>query len=158
MNIFVLSDNIEQCAIYHCDKHVVKMTLETAQLLCSPFEQGDSPYRRTHYNHPCAIWARESVGNYEWLLELGYRLAEEYTHRYNKRHKCLDVIDWCDNNYYRLNLPDQGLTPWAQAMPDEYKDPCAIQAYRNYYCGDKLEFCTWTNRKAPNWWPYELVE
>ena len=157
MNIFVLSDNIEQCAIYHCDKHVVKMTLETAQLLCSPFEQGDSPYRRTHYNHPCAIWARESVGNYEWLLELGYRLAEEYTHRYNKRHKCLDVIDWCDNNYYRLNLPDQGLTPWAQAMPDEYKDPCAIQAYRNYYCGDKLEFCTWTNRKAPNWWPYELV-
>ena len=157
MNIFVLSDNIAQCAIYHCDKHVVKMTLETAQLLCSPFEQGDSPYRRTHYNHPCAIWARESVGNYEWLLELGYRLAEEYTHRYNKRHKCLDVIDWCDNNYYRLNLPDQGLTPWAQAMPDEYKDPCAIQAYRNYYCGDKLEFCTWTNRKAPNWWPYELV-
>ena len=157
MNIFVLSDNIEHCAIYHCDKHVVKMTLETAQLLCSPFEQGDSPYRRTHYNHPCAIWARESVGNYEWLLELGYRLAEEYTHRYNKRHKCLDVIDWCDNNYYRLNLPDQGLTPWAQAMPDEYKDPCAIQAYRNYYCGDKLEFCTWTNRKAPNWWPYELV-
>tara|TARA_R110002050_G_scaffold16903_1_gene50814 strand:- start:78 stop:554 length:477 start_codon:yes stop_codon:yes gene_type:complete len=157
MNIFVLDDNIERCAAYHCDKHVVKMTLETAQLLCSPFEQGDAPYKRTHYNHPCAKWARESVGNYEWLLELGYRLAEEYTHRYGKMHKCLDVIDWCDNNSHTLNLPDLGLTPWAQAMPDEYKSQCAIQAYRNYYCGDKLEFCTWKNRQLPNWWPYDLV-
>ena len=69
MNIFVLDDNIEHCATYHCDKHVVKMTLETAQLLCSPFNQGDSPYRRTHYNHPCAIWTRESAGNYEWLYK-----------------------------------------------------------------------------------------
>ena len=158
MNIFVLDDNIEHCAIYHCDKHVVKMTLETAQLLCSPFEQGDAPYRRTHYNHPCAKWVRESAGNYEWLLELGYRLAEEYTHRYKKRHKCLDIIDWCDNNYSTLNLPDLGLTSWAQAMPDEYKDTCAIQAYRNYYHGEKLDFCNWTNREIPTWFKYDIQE
>ena len=151
MNIFVLDDNIEHCAIYHCDKHVVKMTLETAQLLCSPYEPGKAPYKRTHYNHPCAKWARESIGNYEWLVEFGYFIAQEYTHRYNKIHKCLDVIDWCDNNSHTLNLPDMGLTPWAQAMPDEYKDPCAIQAYRNYYLGDKIDFCKWTNRKTPNW-------
>ena len=151
MNIFVLDDNIEHCAIYHCDKHVVKMTLETAQLLCSPFEPGKAPYKRTHYNHPCAKWARESISNYEWLVEFGYFIAQEYTHRYNKIHKCLDVIDWCDNNSHTLNLPDIGLTPWAQAMPDEYKDPCAVQAYRNYYLGDKIDFCKWTNRKPPNW-------
>ena len=151
MNIFVLDDNIEHCAIYHCDKHVVKMTLETAQLLCSPYEPGKAPYKRTHYNHPCAKWARESISNYEWLVEFGYFISQEYTHRYNKIHKCLDVIDWCDNNSHTLNLPDIGLTPWAQAMPDEYKDPCAVQAYRNYYLGDKIDFCKWTNRKPPNW-------
>ena len=151
MNIFVLDDNIEHCAIYHCDKHVVKMTLETAQLLCSPYEPGKAPYKRTHYNHPCAKWARESISNYEWLVEFGYFIAQEYTHRYDKIHKCLDIISWCDDNSHTLNLPDIGLTPWAQAMPDEYKDPCAVQAYRNYYLGDKAKLCKWTNRKVPTW-------
>ena len=155
MNIFVLDDNIEHCAIYHCDKHVVKMTLETAQLLCSPYEPDKAPYKRTHYNHPCAKWARESEANYEWLLKFGYFIAQEYTHRYNKIHKCLDIISWCDDNSHTLNLPDLGLTPWAQAMPDEYKDPCAVQAYRNYYRGDKAEFCKWTSRKVPTWFVKE---
>ena len=35
MNIFFLDENPTLSAQYHVDKHVVKMILETAQLLCS---------------------------------------------------------------------------------------------------------------------------
>ena len=73
MNIFFLDNDIRKCAIYHCDKHVVKMTLETAQLLCGVHHiiGGDAPYKLSHKNHPCSIWARESLSNYMLLSELG---------------------------------------------------------------------------------------
>ena len=95
LNIFVLHKNPQLAAQYQCDKHVVKMILETAQLLCSPYVPGVAPYRRTHYNHPCAKWTRESQSNYFWLGIHGLALADEYTYRYGKIHKSVDVIKWC---------------------------------------------------------------
>jgi hypothetical protein len=69
MNIFFLDENPTLSAKYHVDKHVVKMILETAQLLCSVHHVTDQvtdqvPYKLSHKNHPCAIWARESLSNY----------------------------------------------------------------------------------------------
>ena len=100
MNIFILDKDVKKCAQYHCDKHVVKMILETAQLLCgvhhvTAHDTAHVPYKLSHKNHPCAIWARESFSNYVYLCELGLELCKEYTHRYGKRHKSLDVILWC---------------------------------------------------------------
>ena len=69
MNIFVLHKDPVVAAQMQCDKHVVKMLLESAQMLCSPFEPGSAPYRRSHYNHPCSKWARESSSNYQWLWD-----------------------------------------------------------------------------------------
>jgi hypothetical protein len=72
MNIFVLDTDPQIAAGFLCNKHVVKMSLESAQMLCSAFENGEAPYKRSYYNHPCTKWARESQANYEWLLAHAY--------------------------------------------------------------------------------------
>lgn len=152
MNIFVLDNDPFKAAEYQCDKHVVKMVLETAQLLCSAHET--APYKRTHYNHPCAIWTRSSLSNYMWLCEHGLGLAREYTFRYNKVHKSTEVIEWA-----RLNMPNilnLGLLPFAQAMPDKYKHEDAVVAYRNYYIHEKARLATWKYGACPAWFTIEV--
>ena len=107
------------------------------------------PYKLSHKNHPCAIWARESLTNYLYLCELGLALCDEYTHRYGKRHKSEQVILWCIVN--RPNIIDKGFTEPAKAMPEEYKVKSVVQSYRNYYCGAKAGFATWKKREIPKW-------
>jgi hypothetical protein len=161
MNIFFLDENPTLSAQYHVDKHVVKMILETAQLLCSVHHVTDQlptnyrrstvevPYKLSHKNHPCAVWARQSLSNYLYLCELGLELGKEYTHRYGKRHKSIDVIEWCIVN--KPNIPDIDFTTPAMAMPDEYKTDSVVESYRNYYIGAKISLASWKNREKPFW-------
>ena len=149
MNIFVLDKNPHVAAMYACDKHVVKMILESAQMLCSVHPEGTAPYKRGFYNHPCTKWVRASSENYDWLIEHARALCTEYTRRYGKVHKSEKVIDWCDAN--RPELPDVGLTPFAQAMPEDYKNEDAVEAYRTYYRNDKRRFATWKDVDPPTW-------
>jgi len=154
MNIFVLDRDVKKCAKYHNDKHVVKMILESAQLLCGVHHMVEEntdevPYRLSHKNHPCSIWARENISNYLWLCELGLELCKEYSYRYGKRHKSQDVIEWCLTN--TPSLPEEDFTEPPKAMPDEYKVEDVVQSYRNYYCGDKKYFSKWKNRDIPYW-------
>lgn len=152
MNIFYLDSDAETCARYHCDKHVVKMILETAQLLCGAHTSlgRTAPYALSHRNHPCAIWVRSSLSNYEWLCELGIALCREYTHRYEKVHKSEVVIRWA-----QLTPPpitDLGFTMPPQAMPDMYRYiNNSVLAYREYYRKEKLVFSTWKKREIPSW-------
>jgi len=152
MNIFFLDENPKLNAQYHCDKHVVKMILETAQLLCSVHhmcDEVDVPYKLAHKNHPCSIWCRKSLTNYLALCELGLELSKEYTYRYKKHHKSTDVIHWCLDNL--PDIKDIGFTPPPLAMPEQYKVDDYVQSYRNYYIGDKKRFATWKNRDVPSW-------
>jgi len=154
MNIFVLDTDVKKCAEYHNDKHVVKMILESAQLLCGVHHMVEStyidvPYKLSHKNHPCSIWARENISNYLWLCELGLELCREYTYRYGRRHKSQDVIEWCIDNH--PNVPEGDFTQPPKAMPDHYKVDDVVQSYRNYYCGDKKSFSKWKNREVPSW-------
>ena len=156
MNIFVLDENPQVAAQMHNDKHVVKMILETAQLLCGvhhmidPTSTPQVPYKLSHKNHPCSIWARDCIENYTWLCDLGIALCDEYRHRYGKRHKSLDVIEWA--LFHRPNLPTNGdITPFALAMPDECKVNTVVESYRLYYITHKKEFSTWKNRNKPEW-------
>lgn len=142
MNIFVLSVDPVLAAMYQCDKHVVKMALETAQMLSTI---AGGPYKPTHAKHPCTIWAGTTWHNFEWLREHGMALCREYSYRYNKRHKCQSIIE----NVSTPKLPS-GLTPFAQAMPDEYRDDDAVAAYRRYY--HSKTFAKWTRRNVPSWW------
>lgn len=156
MNIFVLDLDPNKAATYMCDKHVVKMILESAQMLCTTLhefgETNDIPYRSSFRNHPCTIWTRSSASNFDWLCRHAKALCSEYTLRYDKIHKTETVIDYCINNKPQ-NLLDQGLTQFAQCMPDQYKRPeCAVTAYRLYYKGEK-SFAKWEKgRNAPYWW------
>lgn len=152
MNIFILDLEPSTAAQMMCDKHVVKMILESAQLLCAHFEPGVAPYKRTHYNHPCAKWVRESRSNYSWLISHAKALCDEYEFRYGKRHKSETVINWCEKNVDSIApIPENGLTKFPQAMPDEFKDPITVKAYRNYYLGAKRRMLTYTRREPPSW-------
>lgn len=142
MNIFVLNEDPVLAAKDQCNKHVIKLVLETAQLLCTAVIEtgGTAPYRATHKNHPCAIWARETKANFNWLRRHGLALAAEYTYRYGKTHKSESVIEELSDD----TIPDGLLTSFALAMPDECKVAGdAVASYRNYYRTSKAAIATW---------------
>lgn len=153
MNIFMLSLDPAEAARLHCDRHVVKMILETCQLLYTAHwmcgtVMPENAYRKTHPNHPSAKWARESAANYRWLCRLGLELCEEYTYRYAKHHKCEEHLAWLC-----MRIP-QGLpedwTPPKLAMPDEYKHQDPVMAYRTYYVRSKQHLLQYTRRPSPD--------
>ena len=153
MNIFALCLNVQLCAKYHCDRHVVKMILESAQLLCGVYIHTtpgiEVPYKLTHKNHPCAIWARKSLENYFWLLKLADALCLEYTHRYGKTHKTQRVIEYL-SSIDPPAIPSLGLTPHATAMPNEYRCQDPVRAYKNYYMQEKRHLFAWKKRGMPD--------
>jgi hypothetical protein len=148
MNIFVLDLDPVKAAIQQCDKHIVKMPLETAQML-STINGG--PYRPTHINHPCTLWANAFLDNYNWLVKHGLALCSEYTYRYKKVHKCEEVIRSLSQPL--IDIPE-GFSQFVQCMPNEYKCEDPVQAYRAYY-HSKRSFTTWLNRNKPDWWKDE---
>ena len=161
MNIFYLDKCPDKAARLQYNKHVVKMILESAQMLCTAHHcYGDKdqvenvPYKQAHLNHPSTIWTRRSKSTYMWLYNHMMALGDEYTKRYGKTHlsitKCKDFLaipprhiqgdDWCQP---------------PQAMPDEYKDECSIQAYWNYYIGEKHIVVNHNKEKAYEQRPQE---
>ena len=189
MNIFALHPNPRKCARWHVDKHVVKMLLETCQLLytahwvlaygelllcrspqalsraqkllvppvslvCAPRAKSTGQvYRPCHVNHPCAVWSRETYGNYRWLARLGKELAREFRHRFGHEHSCEEHVRWLYRNPPPtiLRFPRRG---FAVAMDDQYKicgDP--IRCYRHYYKTSKAErgLIKYTGRHVPHW-------
>lgn len=161
MNIFVLDKNPKKAAKYHCDKHVVKMILETAQILCSVrYLYGlDAPYKPTHLKHPCVLWAKESRSNYDWLLNLGFELVDEYNKRYNKKHKCEEVLIYLKENKKSIPFKKNHPTEFQQCMPEKYRvsgDP--VQAYRKFYIHEKAKFATWKNEHNPEWFKTQKID
>jgi hypothetical protein len=139
MNIFYLDKDPIAAAVVQYNKHVVKMILESAQMLCAAHHvlgnPDDVPYKLAHKNHPCTIWVRENSLHYDWLYEHMMALGDEYTARYNKTHMS---IDKCKHlNIHPRNIPHEIFEQPPQCMPDEYKDECSVQAYWNYYIGEK---------------------
>lgn len=154
MNIFRLDETPELSAKYHCDKHCVKMILESAQMLSTTHHFHNSRfkhlvYRPTHKHHPCNLWCRETSENYKWLFKLFNSLLLEYQKRYKKQHKCWALIKYLAYN----PCPKGELTPFAQAMPDQYKDEDSVKAYRDYYIGEKSYFSIWRYTSRPYWFP-----
>ena len=159
------------------DRHVVKMILETAQLLSTahrlldgeeyvgqsksgrkakrwrlPDDRENVLYSATHINHPSAVWCRQTNNNYIWLFCHLVGLCKEYTHRYGKIHKIQQ-----NDRFVRMlaslprNIPVGHLTPVTPAMPDEYKVESDIESYRNYYKHGKTHLHKYTKREMPSW-------
>lgn len=155
MNRFVLHPEPDHAARMHCDKHVLKMIIEEAQMLSTVHRvhgyDGDVLYRATHKNHPCTKWAGESTANYGWAYRLFINLLAEYRHRYGKTHGSSRLV-------VPLALPPSGvpagrMTAVPQAMPDHLRGPDPVSAYRRFYVTEKARFATWRNRPSPEWWP-----
>lgn len=180
MNLFILSLKWAECAEYMFDKHVSKMILEAVQMLCTAkylldilpeIEENTNQeneekkeeydmqlYKPTHKNHPVSIWIRESQENYIWALNMVDAMHTEWKYRYGhpaeKMHKSYELAVYLS---YVIpsedKFPKKGLTPFAQAMPDEYKNEDAVLAYRAYYQSSmKQGFATWKNRDVPYWY------
>lgn len=176
MNIFYLDNDPEIAAQYHNDKHVVKMILESAQLLSTAHRVIDGVevqaksktgrnvkrwslnneydsvyYTATHINHPSAVWVRSSGEHYIWLHNLFEFLLKEYTVRYGKTHKCQELLKPLqtfpkNQNYVPFQQPPQ-------AMPDDCKvHNDSVEAYRNYYIKYKNKMASWKVRGTPVWY------
>ena len=165
MNIFYLDKDPIIAAQMSCDKHVVKMILESAQMLCSTHrvldgdEIADSKglYKMAHKNHPSTIWVRASSENYRWLWKHMDALMKEYTHRYGKHH----ATERLRNILFKppLNIVHGvPLTDPPQCMPELCKGEDTVLAYQNYYIIEKSGFARWTKREIPAWFIGETGE
>jgi len=167
MNIFVLDTDPTVAAQMHCDKHVPKMCVEAAQMMASalrrhgatdedmPLTKAGKPYKGGYAHHPCTVWAGDSRANFWWLATHAQALYCAYQLRFGKKHACADPIDQMKAlsnmvpEYTGTN--HTGLTPFAQAMPDEYRDADAVKAYQAYY--HSKQFAKWDKgTPAPDWW------
>jgi len=141
MNIFYLDRDPVKAAQVQYNKHVVKMILESAQMLCTAhhhYGNGDNvPYKKAHYNHPSTIWCRQNASQYMWLYDHMIALGKEYTKRYKKTHltitKCAEVL-----KQLPPTIPETIFTEPPQCMPDQYKViGDSLSAYWNYYEQEK---------------------
>lgn len=155
MNIFYLHHIPHFAARMHCDKHVVKMCTETAQILATVHHlhgNHNVTYRATHAGHPCVKWAAASPLHYRWLQRLGMALCAEYSFRYGpRRHKCEQYIsgELRDFPPAMANLKFHWSEPPA-CMPDEFKKDSVVESYHEYYRKAKRAFAKWTHRIEPS--------
>lgn len=170
MNVFILDPVPKRAAQYHCDKHVVKMILECAQLLCTAHRLLDGSqfgriwvhpnpeldrilYTATHINHPMAIWIRESAENYYWVYELMVELNNEFVRRYNKTqdHVTIQKLSKALSELPK-NIRDIGFTQPPCCMPLELRSLNVVEAYREYYRKEKRAIAVWTDTPIPDWY------
>lgn len=165
MNLFILSLLQWEIAQSMMDKHVSKILLEAVQMLCTgkrvldPDDDLDGFYKMAHKNHPVTIWCRKSKANFIWTLDLVEELHKEWRFRYghpeSKIHKSyLVAIKLRENMPSDDKFEEEGLTPFALAMPDEYKTDDPVESYRNYYMSEeKQRIATWKKkREKPEWY------
>ena len=161
MNIFYLHEDPIVAASYLVDKHVVKMGLESVQMLSTahrvmdgidgvlPDEREDILYKATHRNHPCNIWIRESVQNYLWLVDHAYAIFDRYSNKSGKTHKSSRLMLTLQSPPYSLKY--YNLTTPAQAIPEHHRGIDPVEAYRSYYKFDKAHLHQWTYNSKPTW-------
>jgi hypothetical protein len=179
MNIFYLNNDPRICAEEHCDKHVVKMIIEYAQLMSTAHRMLDGTeyegrtangrrirrwkmntdymedklYKASHVNHPSAIWTRQNRENYMWLHAMWVQLCMEYTIRYGKTHETFNKLA-TTLSFPPVNIPEGEFFEPPQAMPESCKRPSAIEGYKKYYITEKKHFAKW-KIKTPKWFSEE---
>ena len=178
MNIFYLDPDPKACAEMHCDKHVVKMIIEYAQLMSTAHrmidgdeytdlsingrkikrwrhpELNDVLMKASHVYHPSNVWLRQCNENYQWLYHMWLFLLNEYTYRYGKIHACARLKDVLGN--IPKNITIGSFTPPTPAMPDDCKVlGNSLKSYHIYYATKKEHLWSWSgkinSRQRPAW-------
>lgn len=176
MNIFILERNADgsidwvRSAESHDNYRIVKMPLEVSQMLSTALNElmGEkvAPYKSTHKNHPCNLWARESYANFRNLVVHGYALCNEYARRFHKTHKCQNVIQECARIASVVNplWHTTASTEPPLCMPEQYRDYSNIvDSYRLFYSHKPR--MRYPKNKIPEWFleyrgdrPFDIVE
>ena len=170
MNIFVLDENpVDAAKAMDCVR-VPKMVVESAQMMASalrrhgatdeqmPLTKSGTPYKGGYHHHPCTVWAGDSEANFIWLARHAIELCVQYENRFGKVHACRDPIHLMIGLIFlfadKYPSPKAALTPFAQAMPDEYKDDDPVVAYRAYYMSkiDSPGGVHYRHTSPPDWW------
>ena len=188
MNIFVLDFDPIKAATYHCNKHVNKMVIESAQMLCTAhrildgkkekrlsnsgkriieYWSLDDPknesllYKAVHIKHPCTVWTRLSVDNYFWHYELFLALGEEYSKRYKREHLSVQLLKDVLANC-PINIKNISRTPFALAMGNE-RQICEVkddpvESYRNFYLTKRHRFKMEWPHNPPQWFTDKIKD
>lgn len=183
MNLFVLDKNPVKAAQLQCDKHVVKMIVESAQMLSTAHRMLDGTmerrrsksgkvmvkywvhpdptmeknlYKACHTGHPCTVWTMESSSNYRWHLDHFEALLNEYEYRYNKVHASSKLMQYLLSAPF--NIPSGGMTPFKLAMksnPECMFEEDPVRSYREFYQTKQDRFkMVWTGRDVPEWFEF----
>lgn len=153
MNIFVLDREPRLAARAHYDRHVVKMIVETCQILCgAAYLNGREaellPMKPTHLKHPCVLWARTEE-NAVWLYALGLELCAEYSFRYAKRHKTQDSLAFFAGDFAGKSIAG---AQFIFCGPEESQiDADVVACYRHYYQHAKAHLAAYKGRRPPSW-------
>ena len=161
MNIFYLDRDPITAAQMMCDKHVVKMILESAQMLSTAHRVIDGDdyanerglYKMAHKNHPSTIWVRSSDEHYNWMYSLMLSQMEEYTYRYDKHHATERLIE--PLRLLPTSIENNGFVDPPMCMPEYCKKDDVVSSYQNYYIEEKSDFATWKRRAMPEWFNEE---
>jgi len=182
MNIFYLDKDPIEAAKQSCDKHVVKMIVESAQMLSTAHRMIDGNlytdktkagrkikrwkhpnsnmektlYKACHTGHPSTVWVMESAYNYHWLYKHMMALNTEFKMRYGHilDHKTIQLLEGA------LMYPPRNIslntiaTDPPPAMPDYCKIPGdSVASYKKYYIYEKQRFATWKSPSTvPAWY------
>jgi len=161
MNIFYLDRDPKIAAQMHCDRHVIKMILESAQMLSTAHRVLDTDlyadkvglYKMAHKNHPSTIWVRSSDEHYNWMYSLMLSQMEEYTYRYDKHHATERLIE--PLRLLPTSIENNGFVDPPMCMPEYCKKDDVVSSYQNYYIEEKSDFATWKRRAMPEWFNAE---
>ncbi len=166
MNIFVLDeDPVKAAQALDCVR-LPKMCVESAQMMASalrrhgvtdeqmPLTKSGTPYKGGYHHHPCTRWAGDSRANFVWLALHAIEQCKEYTRRFGKEHACYGPINHMARMWMSAKFEENYTTPFAQAMPDEYKDDDPVVAYRAYYHSkvDSPGGVHYRHTSPPDWW------
>lgn len=154
MNLFIVDYDINKCIQSLPDKHIVKMPVESTQLLCAAYYILDQAnglegkiYKPSHLKHPCALWAAESSLNWDWLKEYTIKLGEEYTFRYGKSHKSVELAKHLTKPIFNKTE----MTAFVKCVPEEFRELDVVEAYRQYFIYYKQHIKRYTGRDIPSW-------
>lgn len=161
MNIFYLDTDRHVSVSYHVDRHVMKMPIETTQMLSTvlrerfnvvaPTEGTGKIYKSVYVTHPCTRWVGETHNNFIWTWLFGVALCDEYTHRYGKVHACRQVLDTIfDLTPKADSWTYNGITYRPKCVRAEFKQFDTVTAYRLQYITTKARLHSWTNREVPD--------
>lgn len=162
MNIFATDVDPTKSAQDHCDNHVVKMVLESTQLLNNLYygssKQLNAVYKFTHLDHPCTKWLKSSKLHFEWLTNHAQALCEQYRLRYLKTHKCQQVIAQIisDSEVFSFDMGNDFKLP--KVVPDIYQVESPVDSYRSFII-DAKPFAKWNKGiSKPYWYTYQNIK